>query len=152
MPKRIGWLLAVAVLGVAGCSPYQLRGVVLEGSVDMIEVVNADDPRLERFGVPGASVQVLLDPDRLSPKTIGRGSTNGDGQFALPINETGAGFLLLDVEVLVGAEGFSGTSQEMVLPGGKQRLVVTLKRGQRKPNDRGNDFERDTQREVETYR
>lgn len=152
MPKWIVLLLAALTLGVTGCSPYRLQGVVIEGSANMIEVVNTDDPRLDRFGVPGASLQVLLDPDRLSPKTIGRGSTNADGQFALPINEAGAGFLIMDVEVMVDAEGFVGTSQEMVLPGGNQRLVVTLKRGQRKPGDRGNDFQRDTQREVETYR
>jgi len=139
----------VCLTALCGCSAYQLRGVVLEGSQPGIEIVSKDDPRLEHFGISGASLSVNLNPDRLSSKQIGYGNTDSQGRFSLPISETGAGFLLLDVEVLVQRETFGPVLEQLVLPGGDKRLIVTLKPGKGASNP---DFLRDTLRDAEVYR
>ncbi|MEM9881827.1 MAG: hypothetical protein AAF800_02780, partial [Planctomycetota bacterium] len=98
-PRR-GWCgvaaLLLALSGAAGCSPYQLRGVVIEGDEPGVELVNRRDPRLERFGLPGAELELWLDPDRLRPRRVGRAVTDADGRFAMPVDAEGAGLLMLD--------------------------------------------------------
>lgn len=149
---------AVGVVGLlclvlVGCSPYQLRGIVVAGDTAGVEVVKKNDPRLATAGpgVPGVSLDVLLDPERLSPEQIGRGDTNGEGGFALTIDEPGAGLLMLDIELKASRQGYTTVAERFVLPGGGQRVIVTLKRGKdRRQLETGNVLE-ETLRDAEPY-
>jgi len=144
-------LLSVVLGGVAGCSPYRLQGIVIEGDRPGIEVVGQDDPRLEYFGLPGAEVSVTLDPEKLSSKAIGRATSDGDGRFAVPISESGAGFLIYDVEVGVSREGFVGVREFLELPGANRRLVVTVKAGQDRGKKSRETYLEETMREAKPY-
>ena len=144
-------LLGVALLWLGGCGSYRLQGIVIEGSQPSIEIVDADDPRLERFGLPEAELEVVLDPQRLQPETIARGRSDADGRFSLPIDTSGAGFLILDVEVRAAREDFRSAKQRFDLPGKSRRLVVTLSPGKDRPTPDGGDILQDTLRDASPY-
>ena len=127
-----GWL-AVCVLSLlaCGCGQYQMQGVVVEGSVSAIRVVEQDDPRLlEGYGLPLATVEATLDADRLSRKMLPRGFSDVDGTFSVPVEETGAGYLDYYVRVIVRKVGYDTAVTDLRIPGPKQLLLVTLARGQ----------------------
>ncbi len=149
-------LAGVLVFILAGCSPYRLQGVVVAGDQPGVEVVKKNDPRLDEVGagltgVPGVTLKVLLDPERLAPKPIGEGSTDAQGGFALTIDEPGAGLLLLDIELQAARQGYASVSDRLVLPGGNQRVIVTLKRGEDRPRFEADNVLEDTLRDAEPY-
>ncbi len=148
------WKKACVVAWVAmlagGCSPYRLQGVVIEGPEPGIEVVGKDDPRLEAVGLASAELTVRLDPKRLSPQTIGRATSDSEGGFSIPINEPGAGVLILDVDLFVTRPDYQGVRQRFDLPGSGRRVVVTLKRGKGGDRDEGNVLEQ-TLRDAEPF-
>ncbi|MEO1237672.1 MAG: hypothetical protein AAFX76_12870 [Planctomycetota bacterium] len=151
----LGWRgcggLVFALVFLGACSPYRLQGVVVEGPVPGVEVVGADDPRLEFFGLPGVEVLVKLDPQRLNPETIGRGRTDGDGRFSLAVDEFGAGVLILDVEVSASRSGFVTARERFELPGAGRRLVVTMRPGEDPPPVEGQNILEETLREAAPY-
>lgn len=125
-----GLALCLAIALVAGCGTYQMRGVVVEGSISRIRVVSEDDPRLkEGYALPLALVECTLDADRLSRKELPQGMTDVDGTFAVPVDETGAGYLDYYVRVVVRKSGYDTAVQNLRVPGPKQRLLVTLAHG-----------------------
>lgn len=116
---------------LTGCSPYQLQGIVIEGAASNMQIVEKDDPRLTRGnGIPMGSIEVTLDPDRLSRKDLQRALSNIDGTFAVPVDEPGAGFLEYDARVIVRRAGYNTATQDIRLPGPDQRLLVTLVNGE----------------------
>lgn len=130
-----GWaftlLCAVMLSGLAGCTQYQMRGVVVEGAVSDILVVNEDDPRLrEGVGLPVAAIDAVLDPDRLSRKPLPRAISDIDGTFAVMVDEPGAGYLDYIVRVVVRRAGHNTAIQDLRVPGPKQWLLVTLVNGE----------------------
>ena len=132
---RYRWmaLLLVCVLsaGLTGCGQYQMRGVVVEGAVSTIRVVNEDDPRLlEGYGLPMATIDATLDPERLSRKQLPRGVSEVDGTFGIPVDETGAGYLDYYARVIVRRAGYDTAVENIRVPGPHQRLLVTLARGE----------------------
>ncbi|MEM8738529.1 MAG: hypothetical protein AAGG38_08645, partial [Planctomycetota bacterium] len=110
-----------------------------------------DDPRLEAFGLPGAEVEVVLDPRRLRPETVGRGQTDRDGRFAVAVDEAGAGLLILDVEVRATRRDFVSVAERLELPGGGKRLVVTMPRGADGAKPGGGNLLDETLRDAEPY-
>lgn len=146
-------LVGVLLLMLVGCSPYRLQGVVVAGDKPGVEVVKQNDPRLDQLGpgVPGVSLNVLLDPQRLSPKQIGEGSTDAEGGFALTIDEPGAGLLMLDIELRASRRGYATVTDRMELPGGNQRVIVTLKRGEDRPRFEADNVLEETLRDAEPY-
>lgn len=130
--RRTGAMfLLLLVIVLTGCESYQMRGVVIEGAVSSMVVVDQDDPRLTRgFGMPMAAIEVSLDPDRLSRKSLPRALSEVDGTFAVPVDEPGAGFLEYDVRVVVRRNGYNTATADIRLPGPKQRLLVTLVGGE----------------------
>lgn len=146
-----------AVLGVcvaiAGCSPYRLQGVVVAGSQSGIEVVKKNDPRLSEAGpgVPGVSLDVFLDPERLSPRKVGEGATDAEGGFALSIDEPGAGLLMLDIELRASRSSYATVTDRLMLPGSQQRVIITLKRGQDLPRLESGNVLEDTLRDAKPY-
>jgi len=130
-----GWagplLGAVILCGLAGCNPYSMRGVVVEGAASAIRVVDKDDPRLgEGYGLPMATIDVAIDPDRLSRKQLPPALSEVDGTFAVPVDEPGAGYLEYDLRVVVRREGYNTATRDLRLPGPGQRLLVTMVSGE----------------------
>tara|TARA_R110002111_G_scaffold13009_5_gene37507 strand:- start:303 stop:788 length:486 start_codon:yes stop_codon:yes gene_type:complete len=125
-------MLGLTIASVlTGCSPYRLQGVVIEGAVSHMQIVEKDDPRLTQGnGMPMASIEVSLDPDRLSRKDLQRALSDIDGTFSVPVDEPGAGFLEYDARVIVRRTGYNTATQDIRLPGPDQRLLVTLVNGE----------------------
>jgi len=122
--------LCLTLLLIVGCERYQMRGVVLEGAISTIRVVELDDPRLQDgYPLPLATVDGTLDADRLSRQPLPRCYTEVDGSFAVPVDEAGAGYLDYYVRVIVQKPGYDSAVQDLRVPGPKQRLLVTLSRG-----------------------
>ncbi|MEM9418237.1 MAG: hypothetical protein AAGA25_04160 [Planctomycetota bacterium] len=150
----------MALVGVAGllmclvgCSPYRLQGVVVAGDMPGVEVVKKNDPRLAEAGpgVAGATLAVLLDPQRLSPEQIGEGHSDAEGGFALPIDAFGAGTLMLDIELRASRPGYASVAERFVLPGGNERVIVTVQRGEDRRSLESENILRDTLRDAEPY-
>lgn len=150
---RMICMLAVlpAALFAGGCASYQLQGKVVEGVESSVQVVAADDPRLDEPGVPSARLTLTLDPDRLSAKPLGDGMSRGDGTFALPVDEFGAGWMEHDVGVVAQRSGYQPAMHTFRLPGGSRRLLVTLAPGDDRLPKRRGDLLDETMRLGEPY-
>lgn len=146
--------LAVSALALAGCSGYQLQGKVIEGTVSSVSVVDAEDPRLDQIGIEDARVQVTLDPLKPARQRLPLVRSRGDGSFAVPVDEVGAGMLQYDVEVRGEAAGFRGAVEQFPLPGRSKRVLIQLAPGQggrRGPAPGQDDFLGETLRMSEPY-
>jgi len=117
--------------GLNGCEAYRMQGVVVEGAMSTMTVVSKDDPRLTQGnGIPMATIEVTLDPDRLSRKDMQRELSDVNGRFAVPVDEPGAGFLEYDVRIIIQRNGYNTATRDIRLPGSDQRLLVTLVNGE----------------------
>lgn len=146
------WLvLAVLVGAMVGCSTYELRGKAVEGGTSGVFVVDADDPRFERAGLPGASLRLTLDPQRLSAKRVGGDVTDLDGRFAIRVEEFGAGVLEYDAQLEVHASGFRRVVEQFGLPGRGKRVLVVLEAGESSEPPHGEGFLEETLRMGEPY-
>jgi len=125
----LGSLALVFLSSLAGCGGYTLRGVVIEGSSPGVFVVDAGDSRLRGDALPSAHVGVVLDPDKLSSKTIGKDVADGAGRFGVVIAEFGAGVLEYEVEVTARLAGHRSASRTMPLPAEDKRLLIVLTPG-----------------------
>lgn len=123
-------LLALLALTLGGCGSYSLKGRVIAGDVSYIAVVDADDPAMESAGgVAGAMVTLSNDPDRLSREVVGTGVSGQDGEFSVPFDKIGGGFLEYDVGVRVRRPGYRDAEHYFLLPGSGKRLLVVLAPG-----------------------
>ena len=123
--------LALLSFSLPGCGSYQLKGRVIPGDFSMVEVVDSSDPRLyEGAGVPGASIVLETDPERLGRKVVGTTVSGAEGDFATPFSEPGGGFLIYDVGVNVSRPGYQPARHYFQLPGSSKRLLVTLAPGE----------------------
>lgn len=132
MRVRVLMALVVAawLVPMGGCEGYALRGRVVQGHASFVQVVSADDPRLEEGdGIAGASVHVQKDPGRLNRETMARGQSGVDGSFELAIDEFGAGVLEIDIGVFVRRKGFDPAEAYFRLPGSGKRVLVILAPG-----------------------
>jgi len=127
--------LLCLVLLLPACGGYQLRGTVVDGyhpSVSMktpgIFVVNANDPRLDTPGLPGATLSLMLDPNSLNAKDIGDAATGPDGKFAMPVGH-GAGVLMYDAMIIAQRPDHITATSITRLPGGNKRLLIVLPPG-----------------------
>ena len=118
-------MLLVAV-GAGGCSPYQIEGLVVPGRTSEVLMLDADDERLDGPGLDGASVELTLEPQSMSPKPMKTVVTDGEGRFVVPVDKLGAGFLEYEVAVYCGSEGFQTAYQTLRLPPRGKRLLITM--------------------------
>jgi len=134
-------LIALALATtLAGCADYRLRGRVVAGDASYITVVSADDPALaEGRGLPGATVTITTDPERISREQAGTGVSGPDGAFAVEFTEPGGGLLLYDVGVRVTRAGYAPAELFLELPKGSKRLLVVLAPGREQPGSREED-------------
>ncbi|MEO0588082.1 MAG: hypothetical protein AAF078_10625 [Planctomycetota bacterium] len=142
---------AGALLVLTGCEAYQLRGKAVAGMASTVEVVNADDPRLEGPGLSGVRIEGWIDPDRLDREALPVRATSGDGTFAIPVTSTGAGFLEYDVYVSASRMQRAAVAETLRLPGSNKRLLITLAPGDGDRRQRYGDPLGDTLRDASPY-
>ncbi len=123
-----GFIRAAALgmlrLVLTGCESYSLRGHVIRGEISYIEIVDADDERLEQPGLTATRVGVHLDPGRLNRKFLGSTVSNSNGDFSIPVDEFGAGFLEYDISVVAYRDGYFGAEQFFVMPSANRRVLT----------------------------
>jgi len=129
--KRVVFAMVLSGLGLAlgACESYSMRGHVIRGDVSYIQIVSADDSRLSEPGISGARVGAHLDPGRLNRKFLGSTMTDGNGDFSLPIDEVGAGWLEYDISVVSYRDGFMGAEQFFRIPKAERRVLIMLAPG-----------------------
>jgi len=136
-------LLTVAFI-LPGCGPYLLKGRVIAGDSPHVLVVPNSDTRLDESpGIPGATISLRLDPNSLGGRELADGMTDGDGRFAIPINEFGAGLLEYEIGVRVRQRGHNTAYDVIDMPGSGLRVLVILPRGAdefQKPYDPQDDL------------
>lgn len=120
-------LSAAALLGA--CSPYALRGKVIEGDVSFVAIVDASDPRLSGPGVPNVALDLTSNPERLNRKMLASGVSGPTGEIDLRVEEIGAGVMTYDVALAARRDGYAMTEGIFRLPPDSKRALVMLKRG-----------------------
>ena len=152
MPKLLLAMLCLVLL--PACSTYQLQGVVVEGPVPGVYVVDAGDARLKHLGVADAQIMATLDPDKIRSKPLPMTLTDDHGRFAITVDEPGAGLLEYSVALYADAVGYSDAGVDvMPLPGpGKQILVVLSAGRNKRPNKPGLKTNEDLLREAEQFK
>ena len=121
--------LTVATLTFAGCGTYTLDGRVIRGEASYAEIVATDSERLQQKGMPGVRVGAHLNPGGLNREFLGSTTTGPNGEFSLPIDRVGAGFLEYDVSVVAYKDGYLGAEQFFVLPPDEKRVLIILAPG-----------------------
>jgi hypothetical protein len=130
-------LLVCHLVWAAGCQPYQLAGVVLDGPVSAITIVDRSDPRLRQPGIVGATLDLTLDPSTLKPIRVGSTLTNEEGWFSLVVGQVGAGFLEYEAGILCQVNGYGSVYQTLELPHPDKRLLIIVGPGvSGRPRDR----------------
>jgi len=129
MPRSGSLLLLALLVLLPACSGYQLRGKVVEGKTSTVELVSADDPRLEKRGIGGVTLRATLEPESLDHERVGSGQSGGDGSFVLPVDAMGAGFLEHQVQIAAIKEKYETAARNMQLPGQDYFLLITLQPG-----------------------
>lgn len=128
-----GMLLCLTFL--TACSPYQLRGRVVEGNTERVLIVGADDSRLNEMPVANATVELTLDPSSITPRRLGEVVTDEHGDFVMDVTAMGAGsFQEYDLGILVTAKKHRNVWQTILLPSAKKRLLVIMASGSTGPN------------------
>jgi hypothetical protein len=152
-PRWLAGALALGLIGLAltGCASYELRGKVIRGDASRVELVEADDQRLEQRGLGGAKVLVTLDPQSLDNERIGAGQSGGRGGFALPVDVLGPGFLQHEVQIAVVKSDYETAARIMSLPPKKKRVLITLSPGRSTPPKRKGDVLDETLEMGEPY-
>ncbi len=132
MTRRGAWRAGIwplLSLFVSGCSPYALRGKVIEGDASVIMLVDASDPRLKSAGLAGVAVGVVLDPEQLNRKPAGSGVSDARGDFDITLTEFGAGVLEFDAMVTADCRGYLSAETIFPLPGQSRRVLIMMQRG-----------------------
>lgn len=129
--RLVGLLVLVSATAgsLMGCGGYAFKGRVIAGSYPSVEFVPAGDDRAQGSGLPGATIELIRDPDSLSAETVGRGSTDGQGNFSIPVDAFGAGWLEEDWLLRVRHPRATMVEQMIRLPGGSKLTIITLSPG-----------------------
>jgi hypothetical protein len=78
-----------------------MYGRVVAGDSSYITIVDQDDFRLhEDNGISGVLLKLQLDPGRINRREIAQETSGESGDFALPVDEFGAGLLEQECGVL----------------------------------------------------
>ncbi|MCB9846776.1 MAG: hypothetical protein H6814_00025 [Phycisphaeraceae bacterium] len=131
-PLVVARALLLLTLGavLTGCGAgYQLRGKVIEGEISFIAVVSSDDPRLDGPGIPGVSIRLVSDPNKLNKEMLGEAVSGGDGSFSIGVDRVGAGFFNYDAGVSADRKGFEHAESQFNLPPSDRRVLVILRPG-----------------------
>jgi hypothetical protein len=131
LPAAILLIASAALL--PGCA-YKLEGKVVEGlnGAQVTDMQNAD---AQRGGVPGASIELIRDPQRPTRQRVAQANADKNGRFVLTVDSFGAGWMQERWEIRVRRNGYESIQQDIDLPSSPDgRLVlVGLTRGRSTP-------------------
>lgn len=138
-------LLSIVLLAqvlVSGCT-YEIRGRAMETGLDTVQVVSADDSRLEE-GTPVGGTRIILtrDPGKLNREEVATAVAARDGWFTLRVDAFGSGWMDEQWGIHVARTGYGGTEEVVSLPFDpkKSAVLITLARGASKgATNRGTD-------------
>lgn len=123
-------LMLLGVSTLTGCSSqYTFRGKVIPGGKPGIVLLDEDDPRLTRPGLPYVNISGVVDPKSVDPTPLGPTRTNENGEFSIPIEKFWAGFLEYPVNITFRRPGNRPVRTSMVLPSQSKVLLVTMATG-----------------------
>ena len=122
--------LLLPLLLLAGCSDYELQGVVVTGTVPEVRVVSSDDPRLSQNGLAHAQVIGTIDPQSLTAERMRPAVADEQGRFSITVTSTGAGLLEYKIGIFARHTGFSPTTDTFDLPASRKRLLIVLTPGE----------------------
>jgi len=134
-------LVCAAVFAVGCASTYQVRGRVIRGMQANVELIDSDDDRItgQDTSAGGAIVWAVWEPGNgIDRKALGRFVSDAQGNFSIPVDEPGAGFLIYEIELTARRTGHQGVAQTVRVPGMGQRVLITLPHGAdtlRRPDD-----------------
>lgn len=126
------WIAAAAVAATAAltaCGPHTLQGRVIEGDASYVVVVDRHDERLQNPGIEGVLLRTEIDPGRINRRTLEAQSSDSKGDFALPIDEFGAGLIELDLSVLARRRGYKSAEGVFRVPSESKRVLIVLAPG-----------------------
>lgn len=128
-------LVLLSVLSLLpACGPHKMYGRVVVGDSSYVTVVDKDDHRLhEDNGVSGVLLKLQLDPGRINRRTMAEETSDEEGEFALPVDEFGAGLLEQECGVLARRRGFKSAEGVFMLPGDGKRILIVLTPGRDAP-------------------
>ncbi len=150
----LAWWLVGCLLPLVGCGGgYQLRGKVIEGPIAQVLVVDADDPRFREADSSGAGALVwgVFEPDNgIDRQRLERVVADHEGHFVIPLDATGAGFLMYEIQLTARRDGHQGARGVVPVPGRGGRVLITLPRG---ADTLGNeeDYLGETLRDAQPY-
>ena len=134
-PSPVPVLLATLALPalLAGCA-YRLEGKVVEG-LNGAQVTDAANADAQRGGIPGASVELIRDPQRPTRQRVAQANADKNGRFVLTVDSFGAGWMQEQWELRVRRSGYENIQEEIDLPSHPdgQLLLVGLTRGRSTP-------------------
>lgn len=120
--RAAGVLVLASTL--AGCASEGVRGVVISGRAGGVFTVAADDPRLSRGGIAGASVSIRsTEGDTSAP--LGEARTGGDGSFSVGVARREA--LKNELRITAEAPGHLDTRGRAFSPGSGRVLLVVMR-------------------------
>ena len=133
MIRRFALLaLCMTIPLLSGCgSNYVIRGKAVRGDFSTVSFVSVDDSRLQNEGVINVEIYLFRDPDRGDREVAARVNTNDVGEFVMPVNKYGAGWMIEQWLIHTYRPGYQSAQSIVSLPKPKQNLVmlVTLGRG-----------------------
>ena len=134
-PPAVPVLLATLALPalLAGCA-YRLEGKVVEG-LNGAQVTDASNADAQRGGIPGASVELIRDPQRPTRQRVAQANADKNGRFVLTVESFGAGWMQEQWELRVRRSGYENIQEEIDLPSSPdgRLLLVGLTRGRATP-------------------
>jgi hypothetical protein len=147
-PSPVARMIAITLLllvpALGACSPYTLTGRVIEGEASYALLVKPDDPRLQLPGITGASLKLTLDPGKLNRDVVTQQVSDGDGEFALPVDRVGAGLIKMYMGILSRKAGYASSEAFFELPNsGSSRLLIIMAPGSDPPGSQDAELSAD---------
>lgn len=125
-------LVAAAGLLMPGCgSGYVIQGKAIRGDYSSVTFVHPDDSRLQDPGMADVRVFLFRDPSSLGRELVATASSDDRGNFIIPINTFGAGWLVEQWLVHTYRPGTQSAESILTLPkrDTNLKMLITLGRG-----------------------
>ena len=122
----------VAGLLMPGCaSGYVIQGKAIRGEYSSVTFVHPEDSRLHDPGMADVRVFLFRDPNSLGRELVATASSDARGNFILPINTFGVGWMVERWMVHTYLPDTQSAESIVMLPkkGANLKLLITLGRG-----------------------
>jgi hypothetical protein len=125
---RVWGVAMIGAMAAGGCGggPSKIEGKVIKGQISFAVTVEGSDGRMKEDGLAGVEVEAYAPAER-GGGLLGAARTDGKGNFALNIRDSGA--MLRPVEFTASAPGYIPASGVMSVPPTDKRVLILLKPG-----------------------